>query len=100
MRRKYERGRVLNQVWSFGGIERSSKKSFVIPLVEPYSNKRDTQTLIPIILKYIHPRSIIYSDAWKAYSALKDHDYTHFIINHSDNFVDQSNRNSLYIHKT
>ena len=32
-KRKYNRGRNLEQVWLFGGIERSSKKRFVVPLI-------------------------------------------------------------------
>lgn len=34
---KYERGRVLSQIWVFGRIECLSKKLFLVPLVEPLS---------------------------------------------------------------
>ena len=86
-RRKYHRGRILSQVWLFGGVERVSKKKFVIPLTGPRGDKRDKETLIPLIKKYIRPGSIIYSDAWGAYRELNTHGYSHHVINHSENFV-------------
>ena len=38
VKRKYDRGRILSQIWLFGGIERVGKKRFVVPLV---GQKRD-----------------------------------------------------------
>ena len=88
VRRKYERGRVLNQVWLFGGVERISKKRFVIALTGDVGEKRDKATLIPLIQKYILKGSLIYSDSWGAYTGLDDLRYKHYKINHSENFVD------------
>ena len=34
VKRKYNRGRIQNQVWLFGGIERRSKNKFIVPLLE------------------------------------------------------------------
>ena len=90
VKRKYNCGRELSQVWLFGGIERVSKKIFIIPLVD---QKRDAATLIPLIHKYIKAKSIIISDAWKAYAKLSEYDYTHQVINHSENFVNPLNKN-------
>lgn len=89
VRRKYERGRVLSQVWLFGGIERVRKKKFVVPLVGPLgeAERRDKGTLLPLIQKYIRAGSVIVSDEWGAYHNLKDLGYTHYTINHSENFV-------------
>ncbi|RUS79722.1 hypothetical protein EGW08_012530 [Elysia chlorotica] len=92
VRRKYERGRVLSQIWLFGGIERQSKKRFVVPLTGDVGEKRDKATLIPLIQKYILKGSVIYSDCWGAYSTLSTSGYTHHTINHSKNFVDPVNK--------
>ena len=44
-KRKYHRGRILGQIWVFGGIERISKKKFVIPLLnEDEEEKRNKET--------------------------------------------------------
>lgn len=85
VRRKYNRGRQVSHVWVFGGIERVSKKKFIVPLVD---GDRSADTLIPLIKKYIKPDSMIYSDKWAAYRNLKHLGYKHLSINHSENFVD------------
>ena len=88
-RRKYNRGRISQQVWVFGGIERESKRKIIVPLTDGQEGlQRNKETLIPIIKKYIKPGSVIYSDKWGAYSTLSSHGYTHYQINHSANFVD------------
>lgn len=87
----YERGRLLSQIWLFGGIERESKKLFLVPLVEPLSRNCDAETLIPLIKKYILPGSIIVSDGWTAYQTISEHGYEHQIRNHAEYFVDPEN---------
>lgn len=89
--RKFNTGRLLSQIWVFGGIERVSKKLFVVPLINEdtgETQKRDKQTLVPLIEKYIRRGSVIISDCWKAYSGLEELGFTHRTINHSKNFVD------------
>ena len=54
----------------------------------PVSNRKES-TLIPIIKKWIKPRTIIHSDFWKAYSKLSALDYTHVTLNHSKEFVNK-----------
>lgn len=90
VKRKYNRGRMPRQLWAFGGIERVSKKCFIVPLVD---KDRSAGTLIPIIKQYIRPGSVIYSDSWHAYSKLCDEGYTHYMINHQEHFVDPKNPN-------
>ena len=94
VRRKYGRGRVLNQIWLFGGIERVSKKRFVVALTGDIGERRDKATLVPLILKFIKKNSIIYSDSWGAYRGLDDLDsnYTHRMVNHSEHFVHPEDR--------
>ena len=57
----------MNDIWLFGGIEKVTKKRFVVALTGEIEEKRDKETLVPLILKYIKPGTTIYSDAWGAY---------------------------------
>ncbi|CAI9738595.1 Hypothetical predicted protein [Octopus vulgaris] len=80
--RKPDRGPILNQVWLFGGLERTSKRHFVVPLID---KERDKATLVPLIQTFIKPGSVIYSDTGAAYSDLSSLGYHHYVINHSEN---------------
>ena len=95
VKRRYNRGRCLQTVWVFGGVERDTKKKFIVPLLkdsdgseEPENVSRSAENLVPLIKKYILPGSIIYSDKWKAYDSLSSVGYIHFSINHSEKFVE------------
>ncbi len=85
-KRKYHRGRRVDGVWVFGGIEKGSDKMF-LEIVE----RRDAETLVGIIKKWIRPGSIIHSDCWKAYSSLGDIGYEHVTVNHSKEFLNRDN---------
>lgn len=82
-KRKYNRGHHIEGQWVFGGVERDSPNSFLVPV-----DRRDKETLLPIIQKYILPGSIIISDCWKAYAELQTLNYTHQTVNHSQTFKD------------
>jgi hypothetical protein len=86
---KYNRGRPLSHLWLFGGVERVSKKLFIIPLdgVHSISTHRTKDTLLPLIQTYIKPGSVIMSDMWKAYDTLGECGYTHHRVNHKHYFV-------------
>ncbi|RUS71460.1 hypothetical protein EGW08_020775 [Elysia chlorotica] len=92
-RRKYNRGRLPTQIWLFGGIERVSKRKFIVPLTGDVAENRTKETLLPLITKYIVKGSVIYSDAFRSYHTLKDLGYTHSVVNHSKNFVDPEDPN-------
>ena len=85
VKRKYNRGRIFKEVWLFGGIERTSKRAFIVAL--DGDDDRSAAGLLPIIKKFIKPGSIIVSDKWKAYSNLNREGYTHWSVNHSEEFV-------------
>jgi len=86
-KRKYHRGRMLNEQWVFGGICREDNQIFLelIP-------NRNSDTLSTCISKNIQYGSTIISDSWKGYSFLDDKNlpqpYLHQSVNHSKNFVD------------
>ncbi|RLU25466.1 hypothetical protein DMN91_001622 [Ooceraea biroi] len=82
-RRKYHRGRLITGQWLFGGVERHTGRFFVVPV-----KQRSSQILIPIVRRFIAPGTIILRDCWKAYNNLKNYNYIHCVVNHSENFVD------------
>ena len=59
VRHKFNRDRVLKQLWLFGGIERLNKQRFVVALNGPIGDKRNSTTLLPQIEKYLKLGSII-----------------------------------------
>lgn len=93
--RKDDEGRQMKTVWLFGGIERISKKTFLVPLTADCEegDSRDAATLIPLIFRHIRPGSIIYSDCWSACVQIPDPKYTHHQINHTEHFVDTEHQN-------
>ena len=80
---KYHRGRPIEGKWVFGGICRETKACFLVPV-----ERRDRDTLLPIIRAHILPGTRVMSDLWKAYDCLKNEGYDHLTVNHSLNFVD------------
>ena len=82
-KRKYHKGRRVDGVWVFGGIERDSKKCFLTTVED-----RTADTLVNIIKQHIKPGPTIISDCWRAYSSLNSEGFTHLTVNHSVNFVD------------
>lgn len=83
--RKNHVGRIRDGTWILGIIERGSKR-FRLEICP--NNKRDADTLLPLIEKHVEQGSTIHTDKWKAYSALSRSGYFHFPVNHSQNFVD------------
>ncbi|XP_046663007.1 uncharacterized protein LOC124355897 [Homalodisca vitripennis] len=82
-KRKYNRGRNIQGQWVFGGIERQSRESFLVPV-----DQRDRDTLLDIIQQWVLPGTTIVSDCWRAYNCLGDEGFRHLTVNHSINFVD------------
>jgi hypothetical protein len=52
-------------------------------------DKRDADTLLPIIQRVVQPGTIIHSDQWRAYYRIQEKLHLeHATVNHSVNFVD------------
>ncbi len=79
-KRKYNRGRVTDGHWVFGGIERGTSNAFMVVVPD-----RTKQTLIQT---YIRPGTTVISDEWRAYFDVGISGYTHQTVNHSENFID------------
>lgn len=82
-KRKYNKGRLGAAIWVFGGIERNTRKCFLVQV-----DDRSRETLMKIIYSRIRPGSRIISDMWASYRCLyQSSAYLHEEINHSLNFV-------------
>ena len=90
--------RSIESCWVFGGIERYSKKSFLFPLSKVHKSKtgakkwcrallRDSDTLIPLIQRFVKPGSLIITDGWTAYLSLCDYGYLHHRVIHQREWV-------------
>ena len=70
-KRKYHRGRLVEQVWMFGGIDRAYPTKFFVEIV----SDRSKETLLENIKRKILPGTTIYSDGWASYKCLVDNGY-------------------------
>jgi hypothetical protein len=83
-RRKHHRGRVPQEIWIFGAVERDSNPlKCLIEVVDT----RNRHTLEEVIRRRIISGSTILSDGWRAYAHLSSLGYDHKVVNHSQNFV-------------
>ena len=82
-KRKFHKGRRVDGVWVFGGIQRDTKECFFKCVAD-----RSAYTLVSIISENILPGTTVISDCWKAYSSLNSEGFSHLTVNQSVNFVD------------
>ncbi|XP_068250359.1 myosin heavy chain, clone 203-like [Palaemon carinicauda] len=52
-----------------------------------YVDRRDRNTILPIIIRECEQESVIHSDEWPAYSTLNSHGFVHSTINHQRHYV-------------
>ncbi|RZF42179.1 hypothetical protein LSTR_LSTR004328 [Laodelphax striatellus] len=81
--RKYNRGRVVEGQWVFGGVDEASGEVFMTIM-----ENRTSETLIPMIKKFIKPGTTIVSDFFKVSGCLKEEDFEHLKVSHKIDFVD------------
>ena len=81
-RRKYHRGHPVKGLWVFGGVERDSGRTFLVPVPD-----RTADTLVAIIHDWVEPGTTVTSDSWAAYRNLESQGFTHRTVNHSIHFV-------------
>jgi transposase-like protein len=82
-RRNYHRGHPVKGQWVFGGVERGSGRTFLVPVPD-----RTADTLMAIIRAWIEPGTTVISDCWGAYLDLDSQGFTHRTVNRSISFVD------------
>jgi hypothetical protein len=84
-KRKYHRGHRVNEVWVFGGVERTEERRM---FAEGVPN-RTAVTLLEVLERSVHPGSMIHSDCWAAYNGIERLlSMTHRTVNHSRHFTD------------
>jgi hypothetical protein len=81
-RRIYHRVLPVEGQWMFGGIERESGRTFLVPVPE-----RTADTLMNHIRAWIEPGTRVISDCWAGYRNVGSMGYTHRTINHPVSFV-------------
>jgi transposase-like protein len=86
--RKYHRGHSVRGQWVFGGIERESGRTFLVPVPD-----RTAPTLVKYIRKWITPGTTNISDCWAAYRDVGSIGYSHRTVNHSVSFVNPETGN-------
>ena len=50
--------------------------------------RRDAITLMPLIKQHVKAATEIHSDEWRAYRRISKEGYSHYTVNHTENFVD------------
>ncbi|RXG64844.1 hypothetical protein Avbf_11287 [Armadillidium vulgare] len=84
--RKYHPGRIIEDNWVFTGVERGSKKTFMISV--PTENHG---TLLSVIKEYIMPETTIISKSLETYQCLEFEGYdqvSHLTAEHNYNIID------------
>ena len=76
-KRKNGRGHPVKGQGVFGGVERESGKTFLVPVPD-----RSAETLMAVIEAWIEPGIAVVSDCWGAYRNLDAQGYTHLTANH------------------
>lgn len=82
-KRKFNRGRIVNEIWVFRGMRRDTGETFFQPVTA-----RNTVTLLDVIKNWVQPGTTIISDCLRAYNCLNEEGFQHLTINHSMNFID------------
>ncbi|GFU60773.1 putative transposase-like protein [Trichonephila clavipes] len=82
-KRKYNRVKRVKGTCVFGGIERSTNKSFFHVFQD-----RLKDTLLESILSNIKEDTTIISDCWKSYDCLEDEGFLHLSVYHKMYFKD------------
>jgi len=73
-------GRRIDGLWVFGLKQGLDCRYF-------YVNRRDKETLVPIITRECAQGLVIHSNEWPAYSTLKPLGFIHCTVNHQENYV-------------
>ena len=78
---KRNHGRRIDGPWVFGLIQGRDVRYF-------YVERRNAETLMPIIQREVEVGSVIHSDEWPAYRQLQQLGYHHDTVNHQHQYVD------------
>ena len=80
-RRKYHKGRVVEETWVVGLIDTAGELRLTV--VE----NRSAKSLLAVVRKYVKRGSEIHTDGWRGYNRLGEFGYTHKRVIHEHEFV-------------
>ena len=76
----------MQEMWVFGLVDTSQSPALGYMRVV---QRRDAQTLLPIIQAHVAPGTVVHTDEWRAYSGVGNIlSVSHSTVNHSICFVD------------
>ena len=88
-RRKNGVGREKQEIWVIGGVQRSTPMDEGSPrMFLSILERRDAASISATLKRWVPPGSIICTDAFAGYVDLESLGYSHFDVNHKQNFVD------------
>lgn len=90
--RRYNRGRMMREMWVLGGICRETREVFLTVVPD-----RTGKTLLEFIKDHVEEGTTIHTDKWKGYDRLSEEGFEHFTVNHTENFVDPETGSSTQI---
>lgn len=79
-RKKHGKG----EQWVFGGVERESGRTFLVPVQD-----RTADTLMTVIGEWVEPGTTVISDCSVAYRGLEGYGYTHETVQRTIGFVNE-----------
>ena len=81
---KYNRGQISRGTWVFSMVERGTRRALAFRV-----RNRTRETLVAgLVQQFAGPGRTIISDKFSPYFNLNSLGYLHFMVNHSENFVD------------
>ena len=80
-KRKHNKGRVVPEQWILGILDTTTNIGIV-----RYVQRRDANTLLPIIRDVVKQRSEIWTDEWRSYNTLSNLGYVHYTVCHKREF--------------
>ena len=93
--KKYERGRRVRKCgvqWALtvAEIDPDNNKTLSFDLQFLPYNRRDVETISPLVIQRMHPGGHIVTDCWRSYpKAARRADCTHSTVNHQEGFKDR-----------
>ena len=75
--------RPVNEKWVFGAYDTQRKVGFIRRVPD-----RSASTLLPIIVEWCLPGTIIVSDGWAPYNGIAGNVFEHEVVIHEHHFVD------------
>lgn len=78
--KKSEWAKHTTQICLFGGVERDTKKRFVVLLAGSIEDWQKESCVLPLVRRFVHSGSVVITDQSSVYNGLKDLGYFHFVV--------------------